>query len=71
VNEISDLTALPVRGVLRWAQLHNGRFYCWRERDGEFNEHNGEIPRDHWLCSWENDSVLEFKDSCPLNGYRR
>jgi putative transposase len=71
VNELNELTTLPIKAILPWAQLHTGRFYDWRARYGKANEHNSKIPRDHWLCSWERDSILEFKDGHPLNGYRR
>lgn len=71
MNELSELTTLPVKAILPWAQLHKGRFYDWRARYGTANQHNAKIPRDHWLCRWERDAILEFKDGHPLNGYRR
>jgi len=52
-------------------QLHKGRFYDWRKRYGKVNEHNGRIPRDHWLLETEIESILAFHDTHPLNGYRR
>lgn len=35
------------------------------------NEHNGKIPRDHWLMAWEQQAILDFHDRHPLEGYRR
>ena len=29
--------------------MPDGKFYNWRQRYGKVNEHNGWIPRDHWL----------------------
>ena len=52
-------------------QLHKGRYYDWRKRYGKVNEHNGRIPRDHWLLKTEIESILAFHDAHPLNGYRR
>ena len=52
-------------------QLHKGRFYDWKKRYGKVNEHNGRIPRDHWLLESEIESILAFHDAHPLNGYRR
>jgi transposase InsO family protein len=46
----------------------------WRRnanRYGKVNEHNGQIPRDHWLEAWERAAILEFHDRHPLEGYRR
>ena len=57
--------------LLGWGQLQRGRFYDWRKRYGKANEHNGAIPRDHWLCDWEREAILKFHDEHPLNGYRR
>jgi putative transposase len=48
-----------------------GTFYKWKQRYGKANEHNGWIPRDHWLESWEQDAILKFYWEHPLEGYRR
>lgn len=51
--------------------MHKGRFHDWRKRYGKVNEHNGRIPRDHWLDDWEQQAILDYHDANPLNGYRR
>ena len=43
----------------------------WQERYGKANEHNGLVPRDHWLEEWEKEAILAFFDRYPLEGYRR
>ena len=48
-----------------------GTFYNWRQRYGKVNEHNGWIPRDHWLGAWEKEAILKFHFDHPLEGYRR
>lgn len=48
-----------------------GTFYNWRERYGKVNEHNGWIPRDHWLEPSEKDAIIQFHYEHPLEGYRR
>jgi len=35
------------------------------------NEHNGWIPRDHWLEDWEKQAIIKFHYEHPLDGYRR
>ena len=35
------------------------------------NEHNGHVPRDHWLEEWERQAILRYHEANPLNGYRR
>jgi transposase InsO family protein len=46
-------------------------FYSWKKRYGKVNEHNGWIPRDHWLEDWEKEAILQFHFDHPSEGYRR
>lgn len=46
-------------------------FYDWKKRYGKANEHNGWIPRDHWLTDEEKRRILQFYEEHPLEGYRR
>jgi transposase InsO family protein len=48
-----------------------GRFYSWKQRYAKVNEHNGWIPRDHWLEEWEKAAMVDFERQYPLEGYRR
>jgi transposase InsO family protein len=48
-----------------------GTFYKWRQRYGKANEHNGWIPRDHWLEDSEKQAIVKFHFDNPLEGYRR
>ena len=57
--------------MVSWLGIARGKYYAWRQRYGKANEHNGKIPRDHWLEDWERQSIVEFHDSYPLEGYRR
>ena len=56
---------------MRWTGLSKGKFYDWNKRYGKVNEHNANIPRDHWLTPEERQSILDFHDQNPLEGYRR
>lgn len=35
------------------------------------NEHNGAVPRDHWIEQWERDAIIAYHGKNPLEGYRR
>jgi putative transposase len=61
----------PVVQLLRWMGVPEGTFYKWRKRYGRVNEHNGWIPRDHWLEEWEKRAIIEFCQTHPREGYRR
>jgi putative transposase len=60
-----------VTQIVGWTGLSKGKFYDWNKRYGKVNEHNANIPRDHWLTLEERMSILDFHDRNPLEGYRR
>lgn len=66
-----EKTELPVECFLTWLELARGKFFDWRKRYGKANEHNGLVPRDHWLEDWERQAILDFHELYPLEGYRR
>lgn len=57
--------------LLKWADVSKPRFYEWQQRYGKANEHNGKVPRDHWLEPAERKAIIAYHDKNPLNGYRR
>jgi len=67
----SDQAETPAKQILRWMRVPEGTYYKWRQRYGKVNEHNGWIPRDHWLEDWEKRAIIAFHQQHPLEGYRR
>jgi len=67
----TDRAETPAKTILSWLDLATSKFHTWRDRSGKANEHNGQIPRDHWLEAWERQAILEFHARNPLEGYRR
>jgi len=67
----SRRTRLKQALFIAWIGLHASRFYDWKKRYGQPNEHNGLIPRDFWLEPWEREAIVAFHDEYPLEGYRR
>lgn len=69
---LAELTeVVEVKRMVRWIGIGRGKFYAWKERYGKANEHNGKIPRDHWIEDWERERIIEFHCRHPLEGYRR
>ena len=66
-----DQAEVSAEQILRWMKVPAGTYYKWRERYGRVNEHNGWIPRDHWLEDWERQAIIRFHFDHPLEGYRR
>ena len=71
VHYWKERAEIPAKQILRWMKVSEGTFYKWRQRYGQVNEHNGWIPRDHWLEEWEKRAILDFYWDHPLEGYRR
>lgn len=67
----SSLTEIPAKQFVAWLGIAKGKFYDWKKRYGKANEHNGKVPRDHWLEPWERDAIVAYFDAHPLEGYRR
>ena len=51
--EWSERTEIPVDRLIARIGIQRGKFYSWKKRYGRVNEHNGRIPRDHWLTPIE------------------
>ena len=63
-------TEITFGRLLRWAELCPRKFARWRRRYGQANEHNGKVPRDHWLELQEKQAIISYALSHPLEGYR-
>jgi putative transposase len=70
VRHWKDRAEIPAKRLLRWIGVPEGTFYNWRQRYGQANEHNGRVPRDHWLEDWEKRAIVDFHFAHPLEGYR-
>ena len=62
---------MAAKRLLGWIGLAASKFHAWKDRYGKANEHNGRIPRDHWLTEAETSALLSFQEKFPLEGYRR
>jgi transposase InsO family protein len=71
VKKWSGKTELAVATFVAWLGLSRSRYYNWQDRYGKVNEHNKNIPRDHWLEKWEKEKIVDFYQQYPLEGYRR
>jgi hypothetical protein len=47
-------------------RVGGSKYFDWKKRYGRVNEHNGAIPRDHWLDESERKAILEFHAKHPL-----
>ncbi len=71
MNHWNHLTEIPAKQIVAWLGVGGSKYFDWKKRYGKVNEHNGAIPRDHWLDGSERKAILEFHAKHPLEGYRR
>jgi putative transposase len=71
ITHWSARAELPVRQLLRWLKLLPGRFYEWRKRYQQVNQHNALQPKQHWLLAWEKAAIIDYAQKHPDDGYRR
>ena len=71
VRRWSEASEIGAGRFIGWLGITASKFYDWRERYGQVNEHNGWVPRDFWLEEWEKQAILDFHWKNPLEGYRR
>jgi len=60
-----------VSRLLKWMDLSASKYYAWRERQGQENHHNGQIPKTHWLLEEEREAIEQYYQQHPQEGYRR
>ena len=71
VTKWSATTELPATRFAAWLGVARGKYYAWKDHYGRAHEHNGKIPRDHWIEAREREAILDYFDAHPLDGYRR
>ena len=66
-----EKTEISQTRILNWAGIWSSTFCHWCRSYGKVFEHNGWVPRDHWLTEQERQAILQFHFDHPLEGYRR
>jgi putative transposase len=62
---------LSAKQLVSWLGISASKYFDWRQRYGQPNRHNGDVPRDFWLLEWERSKILEWHERFPDDGYRR
>ena len=57
--------------IISSLNIYPARFHEWKHRYGTTNQHNGNIPRHHWLFQDEKDAIIRFYLNHHTDGYRR
>jgi putative transposase len=65
-----ELTEISRGRLLQWVELCPRKYTRWGDRYGKANEHNGKVPRDHWIEEQEKEKIIDFAKKHPLEGYK-
>lgn len=57
--------------LLRWLGMSNSKYYSWQERQGQANQHNGQLVKEHWLLAGEKSAIEAYARQHRNAGYRR
>ena len=57
--------------LLAMIGVRPSRYYEWKKRLGQFNRHNGKIPKSHWILPKERETILKYCKDKLEEGYRR
>ena len=71
VTRWSAETGIGVDQFIAWLGISSSKYYHWRRRYGQSNNHNGRTPRTFWLQEWEREAIIAFYREHPEEGYRR
>ncbi len=64
-------TELPADRLVGWVGIGRSKYHAWKSRYGKANEHNAQVPRDHWLEDWEKRAIVSYAGEHAGEGYRR
>lgn len=64
-------TEIPMQSVLKLIGLRSSKYYTWIDRKEQLNNHNGHIPKKHWILGWERESIISYAKKHKGEGYRR
>jgi hypothetical protein len=61
VRHWSGRTELPAKQLVKWMGMGMSKYHDWKKRYGQVHEHNGLVPRDHWLEAWERGAIVALQ----------
>lgn len=71
VQKWSEKTETAAGKLVGGLGIARSKYHDWTGRYGKVNEHNGLVPRDHWLADSEKEAIVDFWLDHRDEGYRR
>ena len=71
VEKMKYQSGLPLKYFLHHLGIGKSKYFCWVNRLGRKNFHNGCMPRYFWIAPQEKDAILAYCREKLQEGYRR
>lgn len=71
IMELKERTGKGINEMVRQIGIGKSKFYEWAKRYGIENNHNGKIPKSHWLQGEEKEKIKAYARENYGEGYRR
>jgi putative transposase len=68
---MTSKTNTSVGSMLKLIGISSSKYYSWIGRKDQLNNHNGIIPKKHWILDWEREAILNYSKEHIGEGYRR
>jgi transposase InsO family protein len=68
---MTSKTNTPVGRLLELIGISSSKYYSWIDRKDQVNNHNGIIPKNHWILDFERQAIINYAKEHPGEGYRR
>lgn len=67
----ADRSEMKRGQLVSWLGISLSKYYDWCQRQGQENQHNGQLPKENWLVEWEQEAIKQYYQQHPQEGYRR
>ena len=64
-------TGYDVTRFSNWLGISRSKYYSWVNRQDQANQHNGGLPKHHWLTESEKAAIVNYYADQRQTGYRR
>jgi len=68
---IKTKRSTSVNKLIDMIGINSSKYYSWKNRFELPNNHNGIIPKKHWILDWEKEAIISYSKSNITQGYRR
>jgi transposase InsO family protein len=68
---ITIKTNIPLNKLLLIIGIASSKYYSWIDRNQQPNNHNGIIPKKHWILDSEREAIINYARTHTGEGYRR